>query len=320
MKKINLQFVIILLSAVSIFAQSEVVVFNDFEKGTQNWESRGPTSISSSKDQAASGVKSLRISSRREFWQGAQLNLTKFLKSGKAYKFTVSVRLAKNEKPDEIKMTMQGGDNNFYPIGAKSVSADEWTTISGNFKPLGKDPYLLVYIEAARANTSYFIDDFKIENPVDEIPAQSGEILKNDFEDLTGQNWTVRGDNVQMFSSNAGGSQNLKVSGRTQTWHGLALDVSQIFFKGRTYQISLSARLTKGMAKDDLKITMQQTPPKGEAKFIPISELKTVTDAEWVTISGSFTPSSNGDNLLIYVEAAGATTAFHIDNFVIRVQ
>ncbi len=143
-------------------------------------------------------------------------NVTNYLKSNTAYKFSLSVKLGKGEKPDEVKMTMQKGDTNYDTIGVATVSADEWTTISGKFKPAGGDPYLLVYIEAGRANTAYFIDDFKIENLGDETPAQSGVLLKNDFEDQTAQNWFVRGDDAQMFSSNASGSQSLKITGWTQ--------------------------------------------------------------------------------------------------------
>ncbi len=310
---------VFIVSTASVLAQSEVILENSFEKGTEKWETRGErVSINNAKDQAASGTKSLKISGRAANWQGTQLNVTKLLAPGKAYKFTVSVKLAKGEAPDEIKMTMQRGDNQFDGVGITTVNSNEWTTFSGKFKYPGGDSYLLLYIEAIRANTSYYIDDFKIESLGDDIPPQTGIILQNDFEDLTAQNWTVRGDGVQMFSSNAAGGQSLKVSGRTANWQGLALDVSPLFFKGRTYLISVSVRLVKGQAKDSLKITMQQTPPKGEPLSTPITDLIPVTDGTWVTLSGQYTVTTSDNNLLLYVEAAGATTAFHIDNFVIK--
>ena len=186
------------------------------------------------------------------------------------------------------------------------------------FKPSGGDPYLLLYVEAGRANTSFYIDDFKIEVAGDETPAQKGTILQNDFEDLTAQNWVVRGDGVQMFSSNAAGSQSLKVTGRTAVWHGLALDISPLLFKGRTYLISVSAKLVKGQPGDSLKITMQQTPPKGEATYTPITTATIVTDGDWVTLSGEYKVTTTDNNLLLYIEAAGATTSFYIDNFVVK--
>lgn len=308
---------IFLLSANNSFAQSNTIISNDFEKNTQNWESRGPASISSSKEQAANGSKSLKVSNRKEFWNGAQLNITKNLKTGKTYQFSVSLKLAKDEKPDELKMTIQRGDNNFTNISSASVNTDQWTTISGKFKTTN-DPYFLVYIEATRPNTAYFIDDFKIELLVEELPKQSGTILQNDFEDMTAQNWITRGDGVQMFSSNAGGSQSLKVGNRTAAWHGLALDVTPIFFKGRTYQVGISARLVKGQTPDNLKVTVQITSAKGDIKYFNISTAK-VTDSEWTALFGEFTVTTEDSNLLLYVEADGATTQYFIDNVIIKV-
>jgi endo-1,4-beta-xylanase len=316
-------FLVLITPAMSIFGQTAVVE-NGFEKGVEKWEARGDrVSISSSKDQFESGEKSLKVSGRSAFWQGAQLNIIKLLSPGKIYKFTASVKLGKNEKPDNLKMTIQhgsgGGEGSYDNLSALQANSDEWKTLSGNFKPNGSDGYILVYFEADRANTSFFLDNFKIELAGDGTPKQSGVILQNDFEDLSAQNWGVRGDNVDMFSSNAGGSQSLKVTSRTQNWHGLQLDVSPLMFKGRTYQISVSARLLKGQKSDSLKVSMQETPPKGEAKYTEITTPKTVTDAEWTTLTGQYTATTTDNNLLLYVEAAGPTTSFFIDNFVIQI-
>ena len=156
--------IICVASAVNAFGQNVEVLRTDFEKGTQKWEARGGrVSIKTTKKEWAGGKKSLKVSGRRENWQGTQLNITSKLESGMTYLFTVSVKLDKGEKPDDIKMTMQGGDNKFYGVGAVSANAQEWKTFSGKFANTGGAPYLLIYIEASRANTSYFIDDFKIE-------------------------------------------------------------------------------------------------------------------------------------------------------------
>jgi endo-1,4-beta-xylanase len=312
--------IVLAFSVVTISAQSQVIFQSDFEKGTQSWETRGErVSIKSAKDMSATGAKSMKISGRNANWNGTQLNVTKMLSVGKTYNFTVAVKLNKGESPDDVKMTVQGGDTQYYGVAATKANADEWTTFSGKFKPSGSDPYLLIYIEAGRDNTSFYIDDFKIETLEVEIPKQSGVLLKNDFEDMTAQNWFVNGENVQMFSSNASGSQSLKVTGRTQNWQGLALDVSPLIFKGRTYEISVSAKLLKGEAKDSLKLTMKQTPTKGEPTYTPVSEAKEVTDADWVILTGTYTGMTSDNNLVIYVESAGAKTSYYIDEFTLKV-
>lgn len=297
----------------AIFAQT-VVMKDDFEKGTQSWERRGPASISASKDVAANGSKSLKVSGRNEFWNGAQLNVTAKLKAGQAYNFSISVRLAKDEKPDDVKLTMQRGDSEYTGIGSANVSADGWTTISGKFTPSGRDPYMLVYIESARATTSFYLDDFSV-TAVPAAPEQSGDLITNDFEDLTAQNWFVLGDGVQLFSSNAGGSQSIKITNRTLSWHGPALDVSPTIFTGRTYRLSVSVRLVKGQREDSLTMKIKQTPPKGEPSYIEVAPMTKVTDAGWVTLSGDYKASTTDNNLIVYVESVGATTAFYVDNF-----
>jgi endo-1,4-beta-xylanase len=315
-------FVCLMLFAFAVspdFAQSETVLLSDFENGIQKWEVRGErVSIKSDKEQSASGTKSLKIAGRSANWNGAQINLTKTLSAANTYKFTVSVKLAKGEATDQIKMTMQRGDTVFTDVGITNATSNEWTTFSGKFKPSGGDLYLLLYIEALRPNTSYSIDDFKIELAGDDTPPQKGTLLQNDFEDMTAQNWFANGDGVQMFSSNAGGSQSLKITGRTAPWNAPALDISPLIFNGRTYLISVSAKLLKGQPTDSLKMTIRQTPPKGEPSYVEVSKLTPVTDGDWVTLSGEYKATTTDNNLVIYVESAGAATSFYIDNFVIK--
>ncbi len=307
------------LAAFSVagFAQDEMIFQSDFEKGKQTWEKRG-ASIGTTKKEAANGKKSLRVMGRREVWQGAQLNVSKYLVAGKKYKFTVSVKLSKKEAPDVIRMTMERGNSNFSGIAGAKANANEWTTLSGTFVPSGSDPYLLVFIEAGRSTTAYFLDDFKIEGaPL--IPEQAGVLVKNDFENFTSQGWYAFGSGVQMFSSKPlGSSRCVRVAGRTEPTHGVALDLSPKFFKGRTYQLSISVRLVKGQKADSIKLSVQQTAPGGEKTFVEVAPYKEIADSEWVTLSGEYKVTTEGNNLLIVVQAKGATTSFLIDNFELR--
>lgn len=312
---------VLVLSALPVFAQSGVIFQSDFEKETQGWETRGErVSIKTSKDQAASGKKSLKVSKRNANWNGTQLNLTKMVTAGNIYKFTVSVKLDKGEAADEIKMTMQRGDDQFGNVGTANATADEWTTFSGNFNITGTDPFLLIYVEAARPETSFFIDDFKVELVKDNTPEQTGILVQNDFEDKTAQNWYTFGDGVEMFSTTAGGSRSLKVANRTQKWHGLVLDVSPILYKGRTYQISASVKLEAGQTPDKLKIIMQQTPLEGDPTYVEIVPAIKVTDGEWVTLKGEYKVTTERNNLLVRIEAEGEKTSFYLDNFELKVQ
>lgn len=312
---------VFVLSAVSVFGQGEVVYQSDFEKDKQGWETRGErVSIKNSKKQAASGQKSLKVSKRNANWNGTQLNLTKMLSAGNVYKFTVAVRLDKGEEADEIKLTMQRGDDQFGNVGKAMVNAEEWTTISGNFNIPGTDPYLLVFVEAARPGTSYYIDDFKIELVKDNTPEQTGTLIKNDFEDKTAQNWFVLGEGVEMFSSTAGGSRSLKVGNRTEKGQGLVKDISPNIYRKRTYQISADVKLEAGQEPDKLKIQIQQTARADSKKiFVEVVPATEVTADEWVTLEGKYSTEADIINVLVIVEAEGENTSFYLDNFELKV-
>ena len=315
-------FALVLIFSATVFSQDQLILENDFEKGKQNWETRGDqVSIKNTKDQAANGKRSLKVSKRNANWNGTQLNITKILTGGNIYRFTVSVKLDEGEKDDEIKLTMQRGDDQFGGVGKAKVSSDKWTTISGNFNIPSTDPYLLVFVEAERPETSFYIDDFKIELVKDEAPPeQKGTLIKNDFEDKTAQNWFVLGRGVEIFSTTAGGSRSLKVANRTQKSHGLVKDISPHIYRDRTYQISASVKLVAGEATDKLKMKIQQTARKGDKiTFVEIVPATEVTTDEWVTLEGEYTAKADSRNILVIVEAEGENTSFYLDDFELKV-
>jgi endo-1,4-beta-xylanase len=311
---------VLVFSATTVTAQDNLIYENDFEKGTRGWEARGTgrVSIERTKKQFASGERSLQVQGRTESWQGAQINVTKYLKPGQIYQFSVSVRVDEDDKTDDIRMTMERGNKNFSAVGIVKGKPGEWTKLSGRFQPTGKDPYLLLYIEAAGNTTSFFIDDFKLEAAAP--PEQKGVLIKNDFEDGTAQNWLVLGESVKMFSvADESGKRSLRVSDRTEEWHGLALDLSAQLFKDRTYQFSADVKLALGESKDKLKMMMRQTDADGKMTFIEIAPAAAVTDDEWLTLKGEFKPETWGNNFLVYVEAEGKKTSFYLDNFQVSV-
>ena len=302
------------IAVLPVLGQDEMIFQSDFEKNTRKWEKRGAV-IGRTKKEAASGDRSLRVSGRSETWQGAQINVSSLLKKQQAYEFTVSVKLAQNEKPDVIRMNMERGNNNFSGIGAVEANADVWKTVSGKFTPNGRDPYLLVFIEAGRANTSYYLDDFKIV-AASLIPKQEGVLVKNDFENFTSQGWYAFGNGVQMYSSKPlKSSRGIRVAGRSAPEHGVAVDLSPKFFTGRTYTMSIGVRMVKGQPSDSLRLGVQQTAPDGKKTFVEVAPYKEATDSEWVTLSGDYKVTTERNNLLVVVQAKGATSSFLIDNF-----
>ena len=322
MKKLILYLTLSILAIfafpAAVVAQPSEIVLTDFEKGTQKWERRGNNvSVRSSDKESASGEKSLQVKGRTEFWQGAQLNVSGILSKGKTYRLTASVKLESGMQPAVLKMTMQRGDNRWDTLAVTNASDAGWSTFAGTFRPDGGDAYLLVFIESEDPKVAYYIDDFRIE-AFDVDANQTGTLIKTDFQDGTSQNWLVHGQDVQVFSGMIGTSFVLKVDGRKESWQGLALDISPMLFKGRTYRMSISVMLGGGVPKDTVKMRIRRTSPDGKTSFDEVASADNVTELEWTKLSGEYEVKDDG-SFLVIVEAAGPRTSFFIDDFELSV-
>ena len=295
--------------------QANEILSTDFEKGTQKWEARGAgaVSIRSTDKEAAGGKRSLLVRGRKEFWQGAQLNLTNLLKAGITYRFKVKAKLESGSVPAVLKMTLQKGDQAFYSLSAAPASDKEWVTLSGSYRPDGKDPYLLVYVESEDPRVSYFLDDFSIE-AVEIDENQKGLILKSDFQDGTQQNWLVFGDGLQVFSGQIGDNVVLKVDGRKSSADGLALDITPYLFPGKTYRMSVSTFLGGGPTNDTVKIVVRRTASDGKVSYKDVAGSDSVSGTSWTKISGEYEVPGDGSYLVI-VQAKGDKTAYFVDDF-----
>ena len=149
-------------------------------------------------------------------------------------------------------------------------------------------------------------------------PAVAQTIVQNDFEDGTLQGWVPRGGGVVLTNTTeaaATGARSLKTTGRTQGFHGPSLNLTGTLSRGIVYQITAAVRLVGGQPADALKITMQRTPVGGSNVFDQITPSTNVTDAAWVTLTGQYSFATDVSGLLLYIEAAGATTEYYVDDF-----
>jgi endo-1,4-beta-xylanase len=147
-------------------------------------------------------------------------------------------------------------------------------------------------------------------------------IVQHDFEDGTLQGWTPRGGTVVLTNTTeaaASGARSLKTTGRTAGFNGPSLNLLGTLSRGTIYQVTASVRLVAGQAADSLKITVQRTPVGGANAFDQVTPSASVTDGAWVTLTGQYSFTTDVSGLLLYVEAAGATTQYYVDDFRINV-
>jgi len=153
-------------------------------------------------------------------------------------------------------------------------------------------------------------------------PASAQAVVQNDFEDGTLQGWIPRGGTVVLTNTTeaaATGARSLKTTGRTAGFNGPSLNLLSTLSRGTIYQITASVRLVAGQPADSLKITVQRTPAGGSTAFDQVTPSAAVTDGGWVTLTGQYSFTTDVSQLLLYVEAAGATTQYYLDDFRINV-
>ena len=121
------------------------------------------------------------------------------LSKGNVYQITAWVRLVAGETADQLKITVQrtpaGGSTAFDQVTPlTNVTDADWVMLQGQYSFATDVTGLLLYIEAAGANTKYYVDDFSIIK----VPAQGCVVLQDnsgihtDFETNTTQGWRPR--------------------------------------------------------------------------------------------------------------------------------
>lgn len=108
------------------------------------------------------------------------------------------------------------------------------------------------------------------------------------------------------------GSYSLLVTDRSDGWHGPRMNLPPTLPAG-TYRVSAWVRLVAGEDPAQINLTLQTGPnnPEDYSSFTR----STVTDSNWVQISGTFThnPTAPMEIFLVYIESDSKTVSFYVD-------
>lgn len=142
-------------------------------------------------------------------------------------------------------------------------------------------------------------------------------VLSDDFESgLAG--WGGRGAaTVALDSTDAPrGTQSLKVTGRTASWNGTALDVTTLFEPGTTYTVSAWVRLPNGSSGvAGVRLSAQRDNPSGTS-YDTIATNSSVSSGSWAQVTGSYTPGPFATASL-YVETTGSLADLLVDDVLV---
>ncbi len=150
-------------------------------------------------------------------------------------------------------------------------------------------------------------------NPTVTTPAGT-EFFNSSFDSSAGD-WAGRGDAaVALNSANYYSGKSLFVSGRSDYWHGAAIELGSSFKAGSTYSFS-GAVMQRSGESTSMKLTLQYTLD-GEEMYDEVASA-TVKTNEWTKLENtSFTIPAGATGMILYVEAPDSLTDFYIDEFV----
>ncbi|MDR1400036.1 MAG: endo-1,4-beta-xylanase [Treponema sp.] len=146
--------------------------------------------------------------------------------------------------------------------------------------------------------------------PETTAPARS-VLLIADFEADTDSFVGRSGNEVLTVSDEAAlsGVHALKVEGRTSSWHGPSLDITQKISAGKEYTVSVWVKL---LEPEQAQITLSTQIGSGSGASYNNLQGKQAS-IDWVELRGTYRYLST-DFVSIYVESAVATASFYIDN------
>ncbi|WP_337103496.1 endo-1,4-beta-xylanase [Paenibacillus sp. YIM B09110] len=309
-------------------AVGDVVLANNFDTNTDGWFKRGSETVVQSTYTAHTGAGSLKTTGRTENWNGPGTYLDTLVK-GATYELSVYAKLLEDtagEATLEINVNQEGlpaGDSAAYKaVRAETVTAGEWVEIKGNITLDPRATKYQLYVQASgNATVSYYIDTFKaklVALPVtDPVAPVAATVLSQDFEDGSTGGWlplSWGGSGTVAISQDqaSSGSHSLRFSGRTTNSASPSLSILSYLQQGRTYDISLKAKLGEGL--DKLHVTWKN----GSAFDWHMGE-STVSSTEWTTFSKTgYTLPTGSSELLLYIETLASTADIYIDEVLIK--
>lgn len=153
--------------------------------------------------------------------------------------------------------------------------------------------------------------------------ATYGNLISDDFE--AGINgWGPRGaETVELSTEEAySGEQCLKISNRTNTWHGATSDKTNELTLGETYDLGIWIKYKGDSYTNTQNFSLQLQYNDGVSDQYKTIKSAAVTKGQWTLLEGEYTIPTDAANVHIYVETAYKTSPsaqdlmdFYIDDF-----
>lgn len=151
----------------------------------------------------------------------------------------------------------------------------------------------------------------------------AGNLITDDFEsDISG--WGPRGDETVELSTEQAhsGTNSIKVSNRTATWHGAMADKTEALSLGETYTLSLYLKYVADSAAGSQNFSLQLQYSDGTENVYRNIKTLAVNKGTWTLLDGQLTIPLDAQDVKIYVESEWKSSPntqdlldFYIDDF-----
>jgi len=282
------------------------------EAGLDGWSVMGDGTISTEIAAAHTGLRSLRAGGRTASWQGPRHDVTALVRAGRTYDASVFARLAGAASANvslTAQVTCAGEASTFLPMGSATATDTGWVELSGSFElPNCELESVAVYVEGPDAGVDLLVDDLALrENPLPNL------VTNSTFEAGTA-GWFGWGPTVVGTTTDAnGGSLAVRGSGRTDTWNGVATDLTSRVVANGTYRAEAFMKVANAPSAP-VALTAAVTCPGQATQFLRVGQA-TATDTGYVLVSGSVTvPNCTPQSFYLYGEGPAAGVDLLMDD------
>jgi endo-1,4-beta-xylanase len=182
-------------------------------------------------------------------------------------------------------------------------------------------PYLIRSVAIALLCSAFILlptDMMQAEDEDFERGDVAEQAFMTDFEDGSLQGWEPRIGEEQLSVTQEdahSGAYSLLTEGRANSYSGPAVNVTDYLQENNQYAISGWLKMAPGEDPAEVFLSIERSVD-GEPSYQRVTGA-TVTDGEWVQLSGNF-DSGSADQFSLYVETAESTSSFYVDDVVIQ--
>ncbi|MDE7363882.1 MAG: carbohydrate binding domain-containing protein, partial [Ruminococcus sp.] len=305
-----------LISAFSTaYAEEDAIVSSDFENDEfESWLMFGGGTMEINDSFAHTGTKSIKASNRKQTYQGPSLNCDDLFVPNETYDFDGWVYHEQG-----VNLTMSWtiryldatGNASYAQIKGEDVPSGEWVELQNSVTIPETAVSYLIYFECSNENADFYVDDITINGKAGSSSYNSN--VENSYQqqylydfEADSEMWNSRGGvkiiHTDEYSNT--GTHSIYVTGRTATWNGPTLNVSNKISKNQSYHYSANV-MYNGEEYEDahvFRLEVQYTI-NGADSYNLIAE-KEAKKGKWTMLDGYYTVPEEAENISIYVQTA----------------